>query len=304
MAEFTPDNPLLAMNTKGVFTDAQRDALLEDFMSDSKLTRVGNFKQMQGKEDLKFVYQSEGPGAYWVGEAERIQTTTAKWLNATMKSYKIATILPVSNEWLNYRMSDIFEAMKPQIVSAINRKVDEAVFLGVDTPFDKNVLTVAKANAKSVVGDITGANIDDLVYGLAESGIAVSHFITGIKSLRMLNKAYEDVSGAGANAVASKLYDKANQTLDGVPVVQLDKRSAIEAGTLIAGDFDYLYYGISRDFEYKMTDSAQLSTVSYKDGKPLNLFEQDMVAMRVTFQIGSLIAKEDAFAAITPTPEP
>lgn len=306
MAEFTPDNALLAMNHKGIFTDAQRDTLMEDFMSSLRLSQVGNFKEMSGKEDLKFVYQTDGPGAYWVGEAERIQTTTAKWVNATMTSHKVATIIPVSNEFLNYTMADVFERLKPQIVSAINRKVDEAVFLGVETPFPKSVLGVAEAGSHKIEGNITGANIDELVYGLAEDGISVTHFITGIKSLRALNKAYEDVIGAGQNAVAEKLFDKSNMTLDGIPVVELDKRSAIKAGTLIGGDFDYLYYGISRNFEYSISEEAQLSTINYKDDKPLNLWEQDMVALRVTFQIGAMIAKDEAFGVIeaAATPEP
>ena len=298
MADFTPNNALLQKDHHGIFDNAQRLALLEDFMYSSRLAQVGSYKEMGGKTELKFAFQTSGPGAYWVGEAERIKTTKAEWANATMTSHKIATIIPISNEFRNYTMSDVFEELKPQIVAAINKQVDEAVFLGVDSPFTQNVLKSATDSGNIVTGDITGENIDSLIYGMAEKGISVSHFISNIKNLRLLNKAYEDVAGAGANAVANKLYDKSNNTLDGIPVVELGHESAMAKGTLLAGDFQYLFYGISRGFEYSISEDAQLSTIVYQDGDPMNLFEQDMIALRVTFQIGMLIAKDDAFGAI------
>lgn len=297
---FTPDNVLMNKDHEGIFTNAQELSILEDFAEASRLTQLGSYVDMNNQLTKKFVYFAKGPGAYWVSEAEKIKTSKAEWKNATMESHKLGVIIPVTNEFLDFTKPAIFEQLKPKIVEAINGKIDDAVFLGTESPFPKNVLGSVPA-ANKIEGDITGKNIEELEFLLAEEGINLDAFVSTRKNLRLLNQAYEDVSGAGTNAVANKLYNKTTGTLDGVPVVDMPKNSSMVKGTLIAGDFkDYLYYGIPRGFEYAISEEAQLSTVVDEGGSPINLFEQDMKALRVTFTIGAMVVKDEAFAAIVP----
>ena len=297
---FTPANVLMNKDHEGIFTNAQQLSILEDFAEASRLTQLGSYIDMNGQLTKKFVYFAKGPGAYWVSEAEKIQTSKAEWKNATMESHKLGVIIPVTNEFLNFTDAAIFEQLKPKIVEAINGKIDEAVFLGVGSPFPKNVLGSVPAGNK-ITGEIDGKNIVELEMLLAENDITLDAFVSTRKNLRLLNQAYEDVAKAGANAVAGKLYNKATGTLDGVQVVDMPKNSTMAKGTLLAGDFsDYLYYGIPRGFEYAISEEAQLSTVVDGSGAPINLFEQDMKALRVTFTIGAMVVKDEAFAAIVP----
>ncbi|MCO6063082.1 phage major capsid protein, partial [Pseudomonas sp. MOB-449] len=55
-------------------------------------------------------------------------------------------------------------------------------------------------------------------------------------------------------------------------------------------------YGIPQLIEYKIDETAQLSTVKNEDGTPVNLFEQDMVALRATMHVALHIADAKAFA--------
>ena len=49
---------------------------------------------------------------------------------------------------------------------------------------------------------------------------------------------------------------------------------------------------------YKLDESAQLSTLKNEDGTPVNLFEQELVALRVTMDVGFMIVKDEAFAKL------
>ena len=73
---------------------------------------------------------------------------------------------------------------------------------------------------------------------------------------------------------------------------------SLEKGTLYAGDFDYMYYGIPYGMSYKISEEAQLSTLTNEDGTPVNLFEQELVALRVTMDVAFMIVKDNAFAKL------
>lgn len=67
----------------GTIPDKYNTLILKDVMENSKLMQLAKYEEMDGKEK-KFEYFAEGPGAYWVGEGEKIKTSKPKWLNVTM----------------------------------------------------------------------------------------------------------------------------------------------------------------------------------------------------------------------------
>ena len=107
-------------------------------MENSKLMQLAKYEEMDGKEK-KFEYFAEGPGAYWVGEGEKIKTSKPKWLNVTMTAKKIGVIIPVSREYLTYKMSDFFTQMQPKIAEAFYKKIDAATILDKENPFSQSI---------------------------------------------------------------------------------------------------------------------------------------------------------------------
>ena len=87
-------------------------------------------------------------------------------------------------------------------------------------------------------------------------------------------------------------------TLDGLPVVDL-KSDQFKKGDLYAGDFNKVFYGIPYNMSYKISEDGQLSTVQNADGSPVNLFEQELIALRVTMDVAFHIADDKAFAKLT-----
>ena len=49
---------------------------------------------------------------------------------------------------------------------------------------------------------------------------------------------------------------------------------------------------------FKISEEAQLSTLTNEDGTPVNLYEQELVALRATMDIGFMVIKDEAFAKI------
>ena len=78
------------------------------------------------------------------------------------------------------------------------------------------------------------------------------------------------------------------------------KSAEMEKGVLYAGDFNYLYYGIPYTLNYQVSEEATLTTITDGEGKAINLFEREMIALRATMDLGLMIANDKAFAKLAP----
>ena len=291
---FNPDNVMMYEHKDGSIPEKYNKLILKEVMEGSKVMQLAKYEEMTEKEK-KFEYFAKGPGAYWVGEGEKIKTSKAQWLQVKMVAKKLGVIIPCSREFLHYKMSDFFEVMRPKIAEAFYKKFDAAAILNVENPFlhavDKSVETVGNV----VNGAITYDNILAMEDLLNDEDYDVNAFISTKKNRSTLRNAHKIENGV----VVESIYDRSNDTIDGNPVVNM---KSLDKGTIYAGDFNYMYYGIPYGMSYKLDESAQLSTLTNEDGSPVNLFEQELVALRVTMDVGFMIVKDDAFAKLTSGP--
>lgn len=286
---WNPDNVLVHENKDGTIPGQYNELILDDVMENSKLMQLAKFEEMTDKEK-EFQYFAEGPGAYWVGEGEKIQTSKAKWLNVKMVAKKVGVILPVSREFLEYKMSDFFTAIRPKVAEAFYKKIDNATLLDLENPFPQSVEGAIQNAGNVVEGDLTYDNILELEDVLAEGGFDPNAFISNRRNRRQLRTASQTVGN-----ITELIYDRGTNQIDGLPVVDMN---AVEDGDLFAGDFDNVFYGIPYNINYKISEDAQLSTITNEDGSPVNLFEQELMALRATMDIGFMVVKEEAFGKI------
>ena len=287
---YDPDNVTMYEHKDGTIPEKYNNLILKEIMSGSKVMQLAKYEEMDSKEK-KFEYFAKGPGAYWVGEGEKIQTSKPQWMQATMVAKKLGVIVPCSREFLHYKMSDFFEQMKPKIAEAFYKKFDEAAILNVENPFPQSVEESALAAGNLISGGITYDNILAMEDALNDEDYDVNAFISTKKNrstLRNVNKVQNSV-------IVESLYDRGANTIDGQPVADL---KSLEKGNLYAGDFDYMYYGIPFGMSYKIDESAQLSTLQNEDGTPVNLFEQELAALRVTMDVAFMIVKDEAFVKL------
>ncbi|MBR0019411.1 phage major capsid protein [Bacillus subtilis] len=301
---FNPNNVLMQDSKTGSVPVEEGTLILKDFMTQSVVTQLAKYEKMD-KTEKKFTYLASGPGAYWVGEGERIQTSKAQWLTAKMVSKKLGVIIPVTKEFLRYSIKDFFTQMQPAISEAFALKFDQAALFGIDSPFGAGVSVFERIEEKGnkiQLGSLGNLykELNGVISLIEEADKDPNGFTTTRRFKQSLRGAVDNqgkpiFNDPGAGATNSAL---------GLPIGYVNSKSwDYNKAHLLTGNWDYTRYGIPQGMEYAISEEATLESVVGSDGKPINLFEQDMVALRVTQQVGFMTLADDAFAALTPAAE-
>lgn len=291
---FNPDKVLVSEKKDGTFTKKMTDIIMKDVAENSVVMQLGQYHEMDGLQEKTVYVQTDGVSAYWVNETEKIKTDKPEVVPVTLKAHKLGIILVASREALNYTWEKFFEDMKSQIVEAFYTKIDEAGLLGHETPFANSVAKSAKDSSQVVVGPINYENLLKLEDKLYEADINPNAFVSKIQNRSALRESRDGDK--------KTIYDKATNTIDGITTVDL-KSKQFKKGDLLAGDFNSLIYGVPYNINFKISEEGQISTMKNSDGTPINLFEQEMVAVRVTMDIAVMVTKANAFAKLTASAE-
>ena len=222
------------------------------------------------------------PMAYWVNDSTdngRKQVTNAAWANKYIVPAEIAVIVPIKEDVLDDASIDIWGEIRPRLVEAIGKKIDQAIFVGVDKPsaWRADLLSsIAQAGAYVPQGGGTlYSAINDAMVKVEESGYNPSGIVGGV-----------DVKGK-----FRMMLDTSGQPIKGTEIDELPK-AYIDNGAwdktkaqMIVGDFTQAVYSIRQDITYKVLDQAIIQNPS--DGEIMyNLAQEDMVALRVVMRLG------------------
>ena len=294
--KFNPEK-VMVMDTLG--KEVSNDLITAEFVKElanvSKVIQLGERVEM-GNQYIKKVKAVDGElsDAYFVGEGEKIGIANVEMKDYTLETKKIAVILPVTQEFLNYTWSQYFEQVKPLIVDKFNKVLDGDVFLGLHgNTFGTNVKALADANSP-VTGGVTFENLLT-VESLVESDPTA---FVGHRSINAV------LRGSYDENTKTYLYDRTANTLDGLPYheLKLAKGTTYPADTLFVGNFKAIKYGLPQGtgLRLKIADQASLSKGQNAgpDSGDIHLFEQDMMALRAIFEIAVAIPNEKAFAKL------
>jgi HK97 family phage major capsid protein len=221
------------------------------------------------------------PIAYFVDETSnngRKNLTKMAWANKYITACEIAVIVPIKENDLNDADVDIWAQVKPRLVEAFGRKIDDAMINGIGKPTEwrKGLIpSIIEVGAK--VND-TGhlySDINDAMTKVEESGYDVSGLVGGV----------------GLKGKFRMMTDTTGQPLNTTEIGSL-KRTFVDNGTwdkdlstLVVGDFTQAVYSIRQDITYKVLTEAVIQDPS--TGEILyNLAQDDMVALRVTMRLG------------------
>ena len=222
------------------------------------------------------------PMAYWVNDSTdngRKQVTNAAWANKYIVPAEIAVIVPIKEDVLDDASIDIWGEIRPRLVEAIGKKIDQAIFVGVDKPsaWRADLLSsIAQAGAYvSQGGGTLYSAINDAMVKVEESGYNPTGIVGGV-----------DVKGK-----FRMMLDTSGQPIKGTEIDELPK-AYIDNGAwdktkaqMIIGDFTQAVYSIRQDITYKVLDQAIIQNPS--DGEIMyNLAQEDMVALRVVMRLG------------------
>lgn len=246
------------------------------------------------------------PLAYWQGsDTAKKRTTKMAWDKKYIVAEELAVIVPIAENVLADADYDIWGEVRPRIEEAFGKKIDQAIFTGVDKPtgFRADLLT-SVLNAGAMITQ--GANtlytaINDAMVKVEESGYNVNGVLGGV----------------GLKGKFRMMLDTTGQPIKGTEIDSLNK-AYVDNGAwdnslaqMIVGDFNQAVYAIRQDITYKLLDQAVIQDPATGDIL-YNLAQDDMVALRVVMRLGweipnpinSLEADEAVrfpFAAILPT---
>ena len=221
------------------------------------------------------------PIAYFVDETKdngRKNITKMAWDKKYINAAEIAVIVPIKENILNDASIDIWGEVRPRIVEAFGKKIDNAMFNGIEKPSDWReglIPSIIAAGAEVSESGNLYSDINDTMVKVEESG----YNVTGL------------LGGVGLKGKFRMLTDSTGQPIkgteiDGLPKAFLDNGAWDKTkSTLIAGDFTQAVYSIRQDITYKVLTEAVIQDPS--DGSILyNLAQDDMVALRVVMRLG------------------
>lgn len=283
----------------GFVPTPQATDIIKAIARGSSVLRMAKTERMTS-DKKKFNVLTDGPGAYWVGEGERIKTSGSKWIHPTIEAKKLAVIIPVTREKLEDTTINVFSELKSQIAEAFYTAIDSACLFGTDSPFTTNIYKAIDDKKMTVIDN---QNIDiavsDAMALVEENGYDPDGYIGRIGVKNQLRK-LRDNNGAPAYVNGTSGGELYGQPIEFVRNGAWDNAKC----DLITGAWKYAIVGLRDGISYEILKEATLQGTLDDDGKPLSLAEQDLVAIKATMRMGFLVIKDNAFAAFkyaTPT---
>lgn len=234
------------------------------------------------------------PMAYWVdGDTGFKQTSTQAWEKKKIYAEELAVIVPIPEAVLDDSNYDIWGEVRPRLVEAMGRKIDEAIIFGVGKPtsWRDGIVKTAK-DAGNVVTAGTGASADLYKELLGEGGMIAKaeesgYAPTGILSAIQMRAKLRGLTDTNKRPIfMSTMQQTAQYMLDGIPMdFPMNGAWDPEAALAIAGDFNQLVYSIRQDVTYKVLTEATIVDPSTK-AVVYSLAQQDMVALRAVMRLG------------------
>lgn len=239
------------------------------------MTKLPN---MTGKQ-AKLPVLAALPEAYWVSGDEGLkQTTQAAWKNKFITAEEVAVVVPISEAVLADSEYDIWSEIKPKIIEAFYKKIDEAIILGKDKPQSfREGLIPSITNAGNVIthsSDTLFNEISDAMSKVEADGFDVSAIVGGPALKGKMRKGLVDTTGQPLQS----------DEITALPKKYVKNGAWDDAFDMIVGDFTQAVYAMRQDIEFKVFDSG---VVTDNNGAIIyNLMQQDMVALRVTLRMG------------------
>lgn len=213
--------------------------------------------------------------------------SSASWDSKYITAEEISVIIPIPEAVLDDSEYDIWAEIKPSIMAAFGKTIDESVFFGKDKPatWPEGIIPSAIAKNKSVVfgtGMDVAADISEVMRFVEQDGFDVSGF-AGEIGLKADLRGLRDQNGG--LIFQPSLTAETPSTLYAQPISYVKNNAwQSDVAKLVAGDWSQAVYSIRQDITYKILDQAVISDAS---GKIIyNLAQQDMVALRCVMRLG------------------
>jgi len=248
--------------------------------------------------------------AYFVGEVagsrdgtNTKKTTDLSWTGVDLTAEELAVIVPVPESVLQDMASggyDLWGEVKPRLLEAIGAKIDSAILFDnsgsiAPSSWPDGIVTQAISASNYIdesdsVGD--GKTFPDMADAILANGglfslVEQDGFIVNgaMGAISMMGKLRGLRASDGQFLFMNDMKQPNDYRLAGVPLT-FPNNGAFNASTasLVVGDWSQAVYAIRQDITFKIATEASIHDAS--GNLVYNLFQDDMVALRVTMRMG------------------
>ena len=237
------------------------------------------------------------PEAAWVGETESKPVANPGLSTKILRAYKLAVIVPFSNEFKR-DLNGLYAELVRRLPNALGKKFDETVF-GIESKpgsdFDNFASVTGQEIGTATYDGLVAADTDISVHGGVLNGFALSPQAKGVLL------AAKDNNGR-------PLF--INNVAEGAVPVVLGAKTVITKGAYdsennivgFAGDWSQALWGTVEGVQISISEEATLSYTENMETKTINLWQQNMFAVRAEIEVG-FRADTSVFNKLVATPE-
>ena len=215
------------------------------------------------------------PEAEWVAEGAKKPVKKGSFSTKKITPYKLAVIVPFSEEFTRDAAA-LYSALVARIPMAMAEKFDATVFGSITKP-GENFDQLNKVTAQDLADPIKALVAADL--DISEHGGITNGYALSPKAKAILLTATDD---NGRPLFVDNIAQNGVPTILGAPT-HISKGCKTTDAIAYAGDWTKAVYGVTQAL--KMTPSDQ-ATLTLSDGSTINLWQQNMVAIRAEMEIG------------------
>ena len=223
------------------------------------------------------------PVAEWVDETNAKPISNPGLNKKIMQAYKLAVIVPFSNEFRRDAAA-LYDELIRRLPLALAERFDATVFGGVTAP-GANFDTFAAATAQSIASPNTYAGLVAADGDIATHGGILNGFAISPQAKAVLLSA---VDGNQRPLFINSVAEGAVPMILGARTVQ--SRGAYVAGSPntvgVAGDWTQALYGTVEGVVVDYSSDATLTVGSGDSATTINLFQQNMFAVRAEIEVG------------------
>lgn len=267
--------------------------ILQKTQESSAIMRLARQIALPGRGAAINVITSD-PEAAWVGETAAKPVSNPGLSTKVMRAYKLAVIVPFSNEFRR-DVAALYDALINRLPGALGAKFDNTVFGG----------TAAPGSDFDTFAAVTQQDIETDTYAgfVAADGDIAAH--GGIMNGIVLAPQGKSVVLGATDQSKRPLF--INNVAEGAVPVILGARTELSKGAYVAGtpnvlgfagDWSQAVYGTVEGVKIDYSSDATLDIGS---GNVINLFQQNMFAVRAEIEIG-FRADVTCFNRLTVTP--
>lgn len=232
------------------------------------------------------------PTASWVSETGTKPVSNPTLDKKIMQAHKLAVIVPFSDEFRRDAAA-LYDALIARLPLALAKKFDETVFFGPASGSLANFDNLASATAaslqSSVYGGLVTADVD-----ISEEGGSVNGYVFSPQGRGMLLNALDQQNrpifinnvseGAVPRILGAPTYFTSAAYKAGSAAAGSD--AAVPDVIGFAGDWNHAMYGVVEGVKIDYSTDATLTYNDGSDTATINLFQQNMFAVRAEIEIG------------------